>query len=313
MNGTFPAEQGFVWKHDDPRLGIPTAILGGWPHDQQRPACVALNRERTKGIRQAFEQAPSRGAVSLDDWQEAFETLCRRHRVPLIDLEQLGIFHDEDSLISSRILIPLRPGAEASPFRDDAFGVVYKLFDLRIDGSLGKAATLVSRGEGRFDVELRNADLMTTLAKLALLNQAGGLPTEIAGLSTDGNYLVVKQPLAKEIPDQTAGSRLLKQNQHKALGMMYGLLPETTTCSRTVGVLWLNGEGWLVTDLHERNIMLDDRNRPSVIDALVAPVPVEYLRDCRWLRNAVDDARCLREGRPITRIEFGEGVSDDDL
>ncbi|MDB6076353.1 MAG: hypothetical protein JWO82_100, partial [Akkermansiaceae bacterium] len=101
-------------------------------------------------------------------------------------------------MVLSDFLVPLKPGAEASPYLDRDLHVVYKLFDLRQNGGLGKKMKLQRVDGERFDLVLEDATLPDTLMKLAVLNDAGALPTEIVGLSDTGEYLIAKQPLAQE-------------------------------------------------------------------------------------------------------------------
>jgi hypothetical protein len=56
--------------------------------------------------------------------------------------------------------------------------VVYKLFDLRADGSLGKMIALIEPESDRFEIQLLSARLIDTLEKLSVLNEAGGHPAE---------------------------------------------------------------------------------------------------------------------------------------
>ena len=86
-------------------------------------------------------------------------------------------------------LVPLPSGAEASPYYDPDSNAVYKLFDLRPNGSLGKKISLEINEEQEFEVVLKDAVLRDTLEKLRILNDIGGHPTEIIGLSDNGNYL----------------------------------------------------------------------------------------------------------------------------
>lgn len=209
-------------------------------------------------------------------------------------------------MTSSDFLDPLKPGAEASPYADKDLKAVYKLFDLRINGSLGKKIELARDGEGAYDVMLRDASLADTLQKLSILNQAGAHPTEIVGLSESGTYLVVKQPLAPATGNYLA-------DRETAISRIRGVVHPVTGLRRMVVVVWLNDRPWLVTDLHPGNIMRDHERSPTIIDALTGPVPLEAMRHLQWLREAVEDAQALREGRrPTVRKSFDD-VDDDSL
>ena len=67
------------------------------------------------------------------------------------------------------------------------------------------------------------------------------------------------------------------------------------------------------SDLHKGNIMRDADDRPTIIDALTGAVPPLAYDQLRSVREAVQDARDLREGRPPQiRLRF-EDVADEDL
>lgn len=208
---------------------------------------------------------------------------------------------------SSDFLVPLTSGAEASPYHDQDWNVVYKLFDLRADGSLGKMIRLEPEEEDRFEVQLLPATLRDTLEKLAVLNDAGGHPTEIVGLSSDGHYLITKQPYAFPYKDY-------QEDRAVATSAIHGVVPLFTNMQRQVAVIWLDGRGWMVSDLHVRNIMRDRVGNPTIIDALIGPVPATARRKLSWLHHALEDAEALRQGRqPEKRLQFGEESDDDSL
>jgi hypothetical protein len=288
----------------DLRTGWPTAVHAGISCAEQRAACLAINRERSRGILEATQQSASGEPVSSDAWLAFVARQAAKREIPLIPLSALGIEHDEDGMRSSTLLSAFKPGAEASPYFDRDLGVVYKLFDLRVNGSLGKKIELVSDEEGHFDVQLHDAMLPDTLEKLSILNAAGAHPTEIVGLSDTGDYLIVKQPLAgpakKYLVDRDA-----------AVGHMRGVIPPVTGLRRMVAVIWVEEQPWLVSDLHPLNIMRDQHGLPTVIDALTGPVSAKAIGKLQWLREAVEDAQALREGRPLMKRKRFEDVDDD--
>ena len=94
-----------------------------------------------------------------------------------------------------------------------------------------------------------------------------------------------------------------------------GILPEFTGSGlrHTVVMMWLENRAWLVGDLHERNIMRDQDGTPTIIDALIGPVPPAALGELRWLREATEDALALRENRPAVKRQRFEDADDDSL
>ena len=257
---------------------------------------------------EATQLASSREPLSLDDRFAAIAGLSRDRDVPLISLDLLGIHHDEDGLRSSSLLTALPSGAEAIPYFDKEWSVVYKLFDLRVNGSLGKKIEMIRTAEGDFDLLPCDATLKDTLEKLAVLNEAGAHPTEIVGLSDSGDYLIAKQPWAYPRGNFEADRRI-------AVSEIRGIIPEFTGSGlrHTVVVMWLDNNAWLVGDLHERNIMRDQDGTPTIIDALIGPVPPSAMKELRWLREASEDAQALRENRPAPQRQRFEDVDDDSL
>ncbi|MCX6972189.1 MAG: hypothetical protein NTV93_18840 [Verrucomicrobia bacterium] len=91
----------------------------------------------------------------------------------------------------------LKSGSEADVYYDEAGGVVYKIFTPSPSGDVGWRLRAYRESDGSWRVDREPAILQDTLQKLALLHEAGGLPTEILGITETGDVLA-KQPLAEE-------------------------------------------------------------------------------------------------------------------
>jgi len=153
---------------------------------------------------------------------------------------------------------------------------------------------------------IEDATLVDTLTKLITLHDAGGHPTEIVGLSDDGKFLIAKQPLAFSFKDFEA-------DQKAAVQAIKGVPLSSQGIRGGAVLIWVNGLPWIVSDLHKGNIMRDAEDRPTIIDALTGAIPPLAYDQLRQVREAVQDARDLREGRtPQTRLKF-EDVDDRDL
>jgi hypothetical protein len=61
-------------------------------------------------------------------------------------------------------------------------------------------------------------------------------------------------------------------------------------------VLWVDGEAWLMGDLHAANIMRDAHGQDRVIDALFMRVPSGMIAENQAVRAAVELARKKSEG-----------------
>lgn len=289
-----------------------TAIGQKTSCNRQRAACAAINRRRASGILEAASFAASRESIPVNVWDAEFVRRCADWDVPLIRLEKLGIYPDADGYLESSELVALKSGAEARPYYDKEQGVVYKLFDLRENGSLGMKCEIVRIGENedpgipeedRYRVEKTQANLRDTLIKLALLNEVGAHPTEIVGLSEQGDFLLVKQPFA-ELANDPEGSDLEEAiKQTKAA--------KTRNLRLSCVVLWLQGDAYIMADLHKHNIMIDHDGIPTIIDALTGRIPPSLIKKLPALKSAVDDAEDLRKGRP-PRNQYQLKIAPDD-
>ena len=145
-------------------------------------------------------------------------------------------------MLVSKTMVPLKTGAEASPFMDREWQVVYKLFPLHATGGLGKTFEIERLEDGQgFEMTVRDAVLAETLEKLMILHEVGAHPTEIVGIDDQGDYLVVKQPLAQPYVDLDA-DRLAAIDRVRAVPCLARFL-------RNVWVLWLHGQAWIMIDL----------------------------------------------------------------
>ena len=154
-----------------------------------------------------------------------------------------------------------RAEQKATPFLDLENKVVYKLFDLRKSGSLGKKVVLLASSTGQIEIQNRDATLRDTLEKISVLHGSGAHSTEVVGLEESGHYLIAKQPLADPLLD-------FESDRKKALTAMKAVQFSFSGLRHFGAVVWILDRAWLVADLHDRNIMRDAEGKPTVIDAL---------------------------------------------
>jgi hypothetical protein len=304
--------------HIDFRTGRETTLTCAAFGDGERSACSALNRQRAQGIQEAARSAPSRESLSADVWAALVASRAREWVVPLISLSGLGIGRDADGMLKSRFLVPLKTGAEACPFADLEWGVVYKLFPLHINGGLGKTFEIERDQEQTgFVMTVRDAVLAETIEKLMILHDAGAHPTELVGLDDQGDYLIAKQPLAQPYGDIEAERDVtiarIDAARPLAIETMRAV-PCRASFKRPVWIIWCDERAWIMSDLHPGNVMQDANEQPCIIDALLAPLPPGMIATDRLLAEAVADARTWREtGARPERKAFGEDENDDDL
>jgi hypothetical protein len=210
-------------------------------------------------------------------------------------LANLGISRDSDGFLESGSLRFLTSGAEAHPLIDNNAGVVYKLFYLQKGGGLGKRVALMRNAEGEYELNYLVATALETVSKLVLLHDCGANPTEIVGLSTSGDFLIVKQPLAYE-QAYSRGSKsyptqdLFEQDRKRAISAIKGVPCVGSGMRKMVAVIAWEGRAWFVADLHERNVMRSFEGQPTIIDALVGPVPSSAYGDLPHLARAAQRA-----------------------
>ena len=303
--------------HIDFRTGRETALTGAAFGAGERAACSALNRQRAQGIQEATRSTPSRESLSADVWAALVASRARDWAVPLVSLSGLGLGLDRDGMPTSRFLIPLKTGAEASPFADLEWGVVYKLFPLHSNGGLGKTFE-IERDAARtgFSMSVRDAVLAETIEKLMVLHDAGAHPTELVGLDEQGDYLIAKQPLAQSFGDieseRDATIAKIDTARPQAIEAMRAV-PCKAGFKRPVWIIWCDERAWVLSDLHPGNVMQDANRQPCIIDALLAPVPPGLISTDRLLAEAVADARSWRETGVLPKRKAFEDVNDDDL
>jgi len=209
-------------------------------------------------------------------------------------------------MLKSAVLRPLKTGAEACPFADDQWQVVYKLFPLHSQGGLGKTFEIDVSDDGEgYEMTTQDATLLQTMDKLMVLHDAGACPTEIVGIDSMFDYLVVKQPLA-------APYREFETDRLAALDSIHAI-PCKARFKRPTWILWEHECAWIMSDLHQGNVMRDAQGQPTIIDALLAPLPPALIKGSRLLAEHVEDAMTLRHGLPLAGRKAFDDVKDEDL
>jgi len=250
--------------------------------------------------------SPSRESSSLDVWTASLIEKAELWEVPIVPLDALGISRDEDGFLESADMIPLKTGAEAIPYLDRHHHIVYKLFDLRANGSMGKKIVM-RRGEGgHLSDEIKDAVFQDIIRKLSAINDGGGHPTEIVGLVDSFDHLLVKQPLAEPYEDFYADKK-------EAMELMRCVTPLGGQFRHPLSVFYAQDEPWLIGDLHKGNIMRDVNGAPTIIDALVGYLPPYVLKEVPWIGMAAHDAQIYRESGQAPLRSLFDDVQDDEL
>ncbi|MDB6132035.1 MAG: hypothetical protein JWM59_278 [Verrucomicrobiales bacterium] len=196
--------------------------------------------------------------------------------------------------------------------------MVYKLFDLRPHGSLGKKIVLAPGDNGEYELRHRDATLLDTMEKIQVLHNLGGHATEIVGLDSMANFLIVKQPLAEPQPYNSVGYpesdayRLFETDRTTAINAIRGEICRGSGLRVPLVVGFVDEQAWLVADLHHRNIMRDADGNATIIDALTGSVTPSAYQKLPWLADAVARAKGWRHNlqRPKS---WSEDFEEDEI
>lgn len=289
----------------DYRTGQPTTIHQGISTSGLRAACSAINERRTRGIQAISRQFAPGKQVSVNVWTTALERNAREWHVPLVPISVLGIQIDQEGFLYSNILKRLGTGAEATAWLDTAAQCVYKTFDLRSSGSLGKKLVLVYGNDMECRHLTEEATLDDTLEKLSVLHNAGACHTEIVGLADSGDFLITKQPLCYPFQD-------FEEDQSLAVHAVKAVVAKGMA-ARGLWVFFQSGQAWCLGDLHKGNIMRDSSNQPTIIDALIGAIPPGFIQQLPLLNHTVNRAQKWLETGIYSDDHLFQGISDHEL
>lgn len=160
-------------------------------------------------------------------------------------------------------------------------------------------------GSDGFEVDVADATWIDTMDKISVLGAGGGLPTELIGLASSGDYLLAKQPLAYPMND-------FQSDSEEAEYRMRGIVPIGGGLRQRVIVSQVDDRPWVIGDLHERNIMIDSNGKPTIIDALLGKITPLSLKKLPWLSDACERAMIFRETNRRPADRFGE-IDDSEL
>lgn len=166
-------------------------------------------------------------------------------------------------------------GQEAFVYRNPTEqAVVYKFVPKVVfnDGRTGGwGIDVVFAADGTFKKELsRRAE--SFFEKLWVLERLG-LPTEVIGWS-EGDTLVIRQAAVVENWDRTAAANTSGLVLHAVPDTVLRATGDLAAESRIVAI---NRRFFLITDLHDENIMADASGSLRIIDAAVAEIPAGLL------------------------------------
>jgi hypothetical protein len=177
---------------------------------------------------------------------------------------------------------------ESLVFIDRKNGVVYKVFDMDDEGTVGTRFNI--NAEGLLDTG--RGGLVDLVEKIYVINAIGGTPTEILGLTEDGG-LVVKQPYG-------GGAGKISASERQGAAQAHGLVFVPNSVVRSPYRNFYTGIGgldFLIGDLHPGNFHRDTFQRARILDIITARITDEYYRVFPML-NAFVAANRARERAP---------------
>lgn len=189
---------------------------------------------------------------------------------------------------------------------------------------MGKRLAMPSAGDGEgYEIVDEDSDGYDVLQKISIMNEAGALMTEEVGLSDCFYYIVTKQPRAyplgyisenERIPPGHPNLARFDSDRNKAQDSMraVGIIGGHGLNAHTV-MIYVNGEYWLVGDLHEKNVMLDVNGNPTIIDALIGLVTSLALDRHGWLLSNCEAAFEFRETGGMPDRDPYKNINDDEL
>ena len=275
----------------DPRTGHRTFILGKCFDERAGAALSAANR-RTVGAAAACLAESQRAGTDEEARaarREEFRSLLTSGKfgeLKVIDLEKLGVRADEgDHLVPiDDTLHKLKAGAEAQPFADVSSGVVYKVFAANTQGYAGRKMAVHLSPTQRPHLDFEPSSPIEALEKLALLHEIGGLPTEIIGVTPQGDWILA-QPEATPITEAE-----YRTARAEAVALVGGIQINESGLE-DIRVVWHRGRAWIIGDLHLRNIMRDSEGKARIMDALILPLPKSLSAKYESVRQAIREAK----------------------
>lgn len=171
---------------------------------------------------------------------------------------------------------------------------------------MGLKLGMVGRPPDEIEVVEMPGTVEDILEKICVMHDAGGCPTEIVGLSSDGAYLVAKQPWCMPVTNFVQERRL-------AIDAMKAVAPTCSFGGRELWIMHSGGHHWMLSDLHEKNVMRLPDGSPTVIDALIGKLPNYYMFHHPKLKEAADRAERLAKGLQVRDNDPFHNTRDEDL
>nr|WP_156469167.1 hypothetical protein [Cephaloticoccus primus] len=207
---------------------------------------------------------------------------------------------DGASVINTRTgqaLPQIGRGVEAYVYEDAAQGVVYKVYETgsSSDQSIGMRLAI---DEGM--VGLDTGQFPDIIEKTWAINELGGTPTEIVGLTEDGE-IVVKQPRGNDAARWARAQVIAKARLQEIPAEVLGRIDPRSP----VYYAQIEGQDVLLGDLHARNLIGDTIGEGRINDLATHVLTEEELRTVPRLAEWIESRRGQAQARGAA--EFAKG------
>jgi hypothetical protein len=204
-----------------------------------------------------------------------------------VDMKRRRLFSTDFGNRESKIFVDKKNGAVYKVFEPDDENNVGTRFEINADGKL-------DIGQGR---------LTDLFEKIYIINAIGGTPTEIIGQTEDGR-IIVKQPYGGGAGKIGIGER---QGAEKAHGLVF--VPNTVVAG-IYRIFYTNvdGQGFLIGDLHPGNFHRDTFKRARILDISTAKITDEYYKAFPQLK-AFEEANRER-AKATGAMQFSTGTEE---
>ena len=221
------------------------------------------------------------------EWAEFHEAIqAFRLWVPLLSLDLFGFPNDSDQPLeeSNPRLRHVGSGVEAWAFAD-AQNSIYKFYRPRVESAQIGATFHFQLGENVLvQAESCPGSYRDLFEKLRVIHMLDGMPAELLGVTREG-ILVAKQTGGLALSADADVSGLEPQRLIP--------IPSRFLCAdrKHPRLAFIDGDPWLVADIHNRNVVRDDKGCLRIIDLVAAPLPVDLLERIPQFLDWIDRKR----------------------
>ncbi len=206
----------------------------------------------------------------------------------------VSFFPSEKDFVASGNLRLVGSGSEARVYKPDNADVVYKVL-VNDMGTIGSVFNAVVTSDGKLAFDESRGNAIAVLTRILASNSLGFTPTEIAGITGDGD-VILKQPYAESLK----GGRLESQQ-----AISRAIPVPSSKLKYPDSPIWIaseSGKPVLITDIADENSLTDTSGRGRIGDASIVPLSDEIIT-ALGIRKEVDQALALERENSASRSD----------